>query len=75
MQCGTAGIKNHDRECSANLRSDASIGREDDYVLRAAESLCNQGADSTSMTKDRDASVRKALLKFFMQYPRVDGHN
>ena len=57
--------KNHDGQCSANLPSDAPIGREAEYVLRAAESLRKQGADPTSVTKDGDAAVRKALLKFY----------
>ena len=62
--CGTNDV-DHKGDCSANLHPDAPIGREADYILKAAKDLRQQNADPTSMTKDGDGPVRKALLDFY----------
>ena len=62
--CGSNDV-DHKGDCSANLPPDAPIGREADYILKAAKDLQQQNADPTSMTKDGDGPVRKALLEFY----------
>ena len=62
--CGSNDV-DHKGDCSANLPPDAPISREADYILKAAKDIQQQNADPTSMTKDGDGPVHKALLELY----------